>query len=99
MEPTIQEKMKTYVGLKAQEKAITAELDKLKPDILAYLGKLKVDKLPTSLGTFSVATKATWKYSEAVDNLQEKEKATGVAEQVVNYYVKFTAAKEPKSNE
>ena len=93
---TIDEKLKKFADLKIQQKSIETGIDTLKHFILAHLEEMKVDKLPTTLGTFSKEGKTTWKYSKAVEALQADEKATGVAEKVVSPYVKFTALKPEK---
>jgi hypothetical protein len=92
-EKTIEEKLRDYAELKRREKEIAEGIEKLKPEILAYLNEKHVDKLPTTMGTFAVGSKTTWKYSEAVDKLQEKEKAEGVAKQVITNFVKFSPPK------
>ena len=70
----IQIKLKTYAELKIQEKAISTQLDELKPDIKKYLLDQGVDKLPTSMGNFILSERTTYQYSKAVENLQKEEK-------------------------
>lgn len=93
----IPEKLKRYAELKVQEKAITAELDEIKPFIKEHMMSEGVDKLPTSLGNFTISEKVTWKYSKAVETLQKAEKANGTASEVKSVILTFKATDE--SNE
>lgn len=63
--------LKTYAYLKAQAKALDAELEVAEGKVLAYLEKEGVDTLKEEYGTFSVVNRKKWIYSVA---LQEKEK-------------------------
>lgn len=88
------EKLKRYAELKAQQKSIEEEIDALGPEIKDHLVVQGIDKLPTSLGIFSIASKSTWKYTEAVEKLQAEEKAKGIARQVVTNYLRFSIKKD-----
>jgi hypothetical protein len=83
-----------YAELKKIEKETAAEIEELKPDIKQHLEALKVDKLPTTIGTFALESRRTWKYTKAVEELQEAEKATGLAKEVVTTSLKFNVLKE-----
>ena len=94
----IKETLKRYADLKVQEKSIKAEMEELNPLIKEHLSAEGVDKLPTTLGTFSLVPKAVWKYSPAVeklekevDKLKEKEKADGTAQSDARYDLMFKA--------
>lgn len=95
----IQEILKRYAELKIQERALTAELEELNPQIKEHLLSQGIDKLPTSAGTFTLSEMARWKYSSAVEKLQEQEKATGAATKVVSTTLRFTPPKGEKENE
>lgn len=92
----MEEKLKKYAQLKSEEKRIEKEIEELKPEIKEYIEAQGVDKIPTTLGTFSLTSKSTWKYSPAVENLQKEEKAKGIAKQVVSTSLMFTAPKADK---
>ena len=94
----MEEKLKQYAELKIEEKRITDLLESLKPEIKEYIEGQGVDKLPTSLGTFTLGARTTWKYSPAVEALQKEEKATGIAKQVVTTSLIFTAPKAEKED-
>lgn len=93
---TIEEKLKRYAELKAEEKIIAEGIDTLKPAIKEYIESQGVDKVPTSMGIFSLENRSTWKYSPAVEELQKEEKAKGIAKQVVITGLRFTAPKAVK---
>jgi hypothetical protein len=90
----IEDVLRSYAELKEAEKKIAASLEEIKPRIKEHLAKEGVDKLPTTVGTFTLSERATWKYSEAVDKLKQKEEATGVAKKVVSTSLIFTPPKE-----
>jgi len=52
-----------------------------------------VDKINTEVGSFTLGSRTTWKYSEAVSELQEHEKAAGIAKQVTATILSFRAVK------
>ncbi len=92
------ENLKRYAELKIQEKAIKAELEELNPKVRDFISSQGVDKLPTTMGVFSLVAKAVWKYSPAVkkledqvDKLKEKEKADGTATSDARYDLMFKA--------
>lgn len=92
------ENLKRYAELKVQEKAIKDELAELNPKVKDFISAQGVDKLPTSLGVFSLVAKAVWKFSPAVeklekevDKLKEKEKADGTATSDARYDLMFKA--------
>ena len=95
---TIEEKLKRYAELKAEEKIITEGIETLKPFIKEHIEGLGVDKLPTSLGVFTLGSRSTWKYSPAVEELQKEEKAKGIAKQVVTTSLIFSAPKAVEEN-
>lgn len=92
-EMPIEVKLKTYAIAKQQVKKLEEEMEALKPEIMEYMASQKVEKLPTNLGTFTIGTRSTWKYSPKVAKLQEEEKATGIAEQVVSHSLIYNAPK------
>lgn len=90
---TIEEQLKRYAELKWNEKVVAEELEELKPIIKDHLETLGVDKLPTTRGIFSVEQRKTWKYTQAVEDLQEEEKATGKATAIISKSLRFTPPK------
>lgn len=92
-ETPIEVKLKIYAVNKQAIKKMTEENEALNPEIMEYMASQKVEKLPTNLGTFTIGTRSTWKYSKAIAKLQEQEKADGTAEQVVSHTLTYTAPK------
>lgn len=87
----IQSKLKNYAELKIQEKAISEQLEELKPEIKKYMLDEGVDKVPTSMGNFILSERTTWQYSKAVEILQKEEKANGTAKAVKAVTLMFKA--------
>ncbi len=90
----IEDALKRYAELKISTSAAETEMEELKPLIKEHIMKEKVDKLPTSVGTFSLGERSTWKYSPAVEKLQDEEKAKGVAKKVTTTSLLFKPPKE-----
>lgn len=93
------ENLRRYAELKIQEKAIKAEIEDLGPKVREFISAQGVDKLPTTMGVFSLVAKAVWKYSPAVENaekavdkLKAQEKADGTATSDARYDLMFKAA-------
>lgn len=102
MNEELKEKLKRYAELKSIEKDTKKQIEELNPVIKEFLIESKVDKLPTSLGNFTLTPFPVWKYSEAVEKAEEvveelkaKEKADGTAKATYRQDLKFTA---PKAN-
>ncbi len=68
-----------YADLMVEKRRIEAELENLNPLIKEQIIASGNDKIVSEFGSFTVGKRAVWKYSDAVTELQEKEKATGVA--------------------
>lgn len=89
--------LQQYANLKEQEKAIALEIAKINPLILAEIDAAGVDKVEAKdIGTFSIAKRKTWKFSEDVqlaeeglEELKTKEKAKGIATAVEKPYLIF----------
>src|SRR5436190_12564799 len=82
-----------YAELKSEEKVIADELARLQPLIKEAMNANGVDKVNTDFGAFTISSRSIWKYSPAVADLQEKEKANGTAKQLVSSSLRFTAPK------
>lgn len=89
----MKELLKEYADLKVSEKATTERLEFLKPLIVEEMRKIDADKVETEFGNFTVGSMTRWQYSPAVTDLQEKEKATGKAKQIVSTVLRFTGIK------
>lgn len=89
----IKDVLRRYADIKLQIKALEDEAEEMKPQIVEYMAKEGVDKLPTSAGNFTVSETSRWKFSPAVEKLQEEEKQKGIAKKVVITMLKFTAKK------
>ena len=63
--------LEDYAAKEEQLKALEAEIEAMKPKVLATLEKQGVDTLKETYGTFSVVYRKKWTYS---DGLSEKEK-------------------------
>lgn len=93
---TAEEKLVRYAELKEQQKSIESEIKELSPDILEFIESKKVDKIAAPFGTFTISRKSTWIFSEKVKELQETEKATGVAKLKESPYLLFNSPKKSK---
>lgn len=70
-------------------------------ECLEDMTKNGIDKMATSIGTFTIFSTTSWKFSQAVKNaesklkvLKEKEKETGKAKAEQTQSVKFTSLKD-----
>lgn len=94
--------LQQYANLKEQEAVIAAEITKLGPLILAEISAAGVDKVEAKdVGTFTVAKRKTWKFSEDItlaeeglEELKRTEKANGVAKATEKPYLLFKGVKE-----
>lgn len=91
---TIEEKLKKYAELKIMAKALDEQMEELKPSIREHMMSQGIDKLPTTIGTFTLGERTTWKYSKAVDTLQKQEKADGTAQAVKSVVLTYKEGKE-----
>lgn len=99
------ENFERYAKLKAEEKRIKAEITELSPLLKEDIHAAGGDKVASDFGTFTLKPVKVWKYSEAVelaekavDELKEKEKATGIATSDVREDLVFTAPKAAKED-
>ena len=86
-----------FVKVDAEYKALEKKWEELR---FAIVGRMKTENLTKfshDLGTFTVAQKAVWSYSPAVDKLSErlkitkyKEELKGLAKKKITEYLKFT---------
>jgi len=83
------ELLEKYSNLKTSQKAIEIELKEISPIIMGMMEGEGVDKLESDFGTFTIANKTTYTYSEKVTKLQEEEKANGTAKIKMSPYVLF----------
>lgn len=98
--------IKEYAELKIEEKRVKARLEELAPDVKAEIVAAEVDKLPTSLGTFTIKKVKKWSYSETTKQLEADlkarkamEEAEGIAEFMVQDQMEFREAKPESSDE
>ena len=82
--------LKEYANLKATEKATAERLEELKPQIVEEMRKEDADKVNTTFGNFTLGSMTRWKFSKAVEDLQEKEKANGIAQAVTSTVLRFS---------
>jgi hypothetical protein len=89
-----------YAVLEAEEKAIKAKKEQLRPFIIKSMAEQGVSKIETLVGKFSLGTRKVWSYPERIKELEQefkKEKAlsesTGeaICEEVEQ--LRFTQAK------
>lgn len=92
--------LRLYAEWKKQEKEANKRIEELAPQIIEYMVAQDIEKQPTTLGTFSLVPKKTWKYTGAVDKAKKEleeikadEEATGKATFTEKPYLLF---KEPK---
>lgn len=82
-----------YASLKAEAKRIEKRMEELNPGIKEIMNANGMDKITTEFGSFTLSNRTTWKYSEAVTSLQEKEKANGTAKKLISTSLLFTGVK------
>ncbi len=94
-----------YVALEGEFKALEAKRSSLREKIVESLKKENIEKLedPT-LGSFTVAHKVTYSYSDAVSKLAEKIKIAKAKEEMkgvakVKSDTSYLLYKEPKNDE
>lgn len=63
--------LKEYASLKIKMGQMTERLDELKPLILADMVEENLDKIPTSMGDFTLTKRKTWSYSDDVKLLDD----------------------------
>ena len=95
---TMKELYKEFVKAEAACKAAEEKKDALRAAIVAEMQKNKVTKEETDFGTFTVAVKTNWKYTEKVAKLKEavklqevKEQNSGKATPSQTHYLRYTA--------
>lgn len=96
---TIEENLKKYAELKIMAKSLDKQMEELKPSIREHMMSQGIDKLPTSVGTFTIGERTTWKYSKAVLDLQKQEKADGTASAVKSVVLTFNEGVEEETVE
>lgn len=90
--------LERYATLKKDEKRIAEELELLSPEIKEMMAREDADKIETSFGNFTLGEQTRWKFSKAVEDLQEKEKANGTAQRVTSTVLRYTAPKQKDAN-
>lgn len=73
--------LQQYLQVKLELKRLEAEEGELKAKILDNFRKNQIDKLATDFGSFTVAKKTLWVYTEAVKKLADRLKLTQIREQ------------------
>ena len=93
--------LKEYVKLEEKFKALETEKKELRTKIVEDMTKAKMEKIETDFGSFTICQKASWKYTEAVEKIEDrlkiariKEQEKGLAKRSVTEYLLFTAPKE-----
>lgn len=89
-----------YAALKVKEKEVAAEIKALQPALMAEIDQTEEKKVEAEFGLFSITSRRTYKYSDAVakaeekvDKLKEKEMAEGVATFTESKSVRFEVPK------
>jgi hypothetical protein len=82
------------------QKEIDAQVTALKAEMLAYLQERGATKVTTEYGSFTVATRTSYTYTEAVKKLEEKtklakvkEEQKGLAQARETHYIVYKEAK------
>lgn len=90
-------KLAEFLKVEAELKEIEERHRKLRLSILSDLKASKMESADTAYGTFTVARRAMWKYSKAIDKLMEKvkvakvkEEQRGTAKKEETEYLRFT---------
>jgi Zn-dependent M32 family carboxypeptidase len=89
---------KEFVKVQAKFEEIEKMRDMLRTQIVTSMDKEGVEKEETTLGTFTVAVRQNWEYTEAVDLLKDKvklaqvkEQKKGLAKATETRYLRYTA--------
>ena len=89
-----------YAVLDAKIRALTAQKDELKVQIIEDMAKRDEDKAETAVGSFTIARLKTWTYTKKVAELEEaykarkaQEESTGDATFVEKPSLRFTGLK------
>lgn len=89
--------LKRYRQVKKKLADWKQEEDQLKDQIIDGLNEEGVDKLESNWGTFTVAIRKSYEYSDEVKKLEEKvklakvkEEQKGIAKEKVSTYLRFT---------
>jgi predicted nucleic acid-binding Zn-ribbon protein len=92
---------KQYVDLEKEFKALEEKKQALRDQIVSAMRAEKIEKDATEFGTFTIAKKTSWTYSEAVKKLEDKvkiakvrEQEKGVAKSEVIEYLRFSEKKD-----
>lgn len=88
--------LEEYAALKIDEKRVAERIKELQPEIKEAMMAQGADKINMEVGSFTLGSMTRWQYSKAVKDLQEKEKASGTAKQVVSTILYFKQPKQPK---
>lgn len=86
-----------YAELKQEEKIIAKAMKELQPKIKESMRANDKDKVNTDFGSFTLISRNSWKYSDAVTELEDEEIANGTAKQVISIILYFSATKKSKS--
>lgn len=73
--------LKEYQNLEKKAEEIEKQRSELRAQIVEELQKEKVKKMESEYGTFTVASRVTYTYSEAIKKLNEKVKLAKVKEE------------------
>ena len=92
-----------YAQIKRDMKALEEEETLLKKEILKDLDENKTDKVVFGFGSFKVATRTSYRYSEKVQAISERlklaqvrEQEKGIAKVIESPYLTFTSPKKKK---
>jgi hypothetical protein len=80
-----------YAKLKGVVAEAESRLEEIKPQIIEEMRQVDIDKVETDNGDFTIVPRSTWEYSQAVDDLKEREKANGTAKQKTTTTLMFKA--------
>jgi len=90
--------MVEYAKITAEMKALEEKRDALKESILGEMSKEGMTKAETDFGVFSIASRTSYEYTDAITKLKEKvklaelkEQKTGKAKEKVTEYLYFKA--------
>jgi hypothetical protein len=86
----------SYAILEEKLKLLEQEKQDLRIRILEDLKKNNLDKIESGFGSFTVAKKTSWRYSDKISSLEDKvkiakdkEQKKGIAESIISEYLLF----------
>lgn len=92
-----------YAEICAKIKELEDKKKAMSEEVYSHMQELHLEQLKSLFGTFSLASRSTWKFSnewkmqkEELGFIEEEEKKNGKATEEKNFFVRFQGLKEVK---